>query len=76
VDNEEFGRIIRKIAEMDLAYEAMREDGTVSEAEHKAYQAERGELIQALDEESGTADVTYAEFRRAFDAGIVDGSSP
>ena len=56
---------------MDLIYDAMRDAGSVPEAEYKAYQAKRAELIQALDEEQGTTDVTYAEFRMAFDDGAA-----
>ena len=63
----EFDRIIRKIAEMDLVNEAMREAGTVSEADYKAYQANRGELIEALDEARGVTDVSYQMFRDALD---------
>jgi hypothetical protein len=69
MEREELDRIIRRIAKMDLAYDAMRETGTVSEADYKAFQASRDELIHALDEEMGTADITYGQFREAFDAG-------
>jgi hypothetical protein len=70
VERDEFDPIIRKIAEMDFAYEAMREVGGVSEADFKAHKARLAELIQAIDEERGTTDVTYEQFRDAFDAGV------
>jgi hypothetical protein len=71
VDNKEFARIIRKIVARDFAYEAMWQAGEVSEAKFKAYQAKRAELIRSLDEARGTTDVTYEEFRAAFDDGAA-----
>lgn len=64
----EFESIIRQIAAMDLGYEAMKAGG-IPKADFKAYQAERAELIEALDEARGTRDATYKEFRDAFDCG-------
>jgi hypothetical protein len=65
----DFDAIIQQIAETDLAVQAAVDAGLVPVPEAKAYEARRAELIAALDEARGTADVTYAQFRDAFDRG-------
>lgn len=61
--------VIRRMAEQDFLFDAKVEAGLVSPAEIKAYEAHRAEMIAELDRRQGTADVTYAQFRQAFDAG-------
>ena len=43
--------------------------GRIGPAEAKAYEARRSEWVARLDEIRGTADVTYEQFRAAFDRG-------
>jgi hypothetical protein len=65
----DFDAIIQRIAVADLEFQAAVDAERVSAPAIKAYEARRAELIAALDEARGTADVTYAQFRDAFDQG-------
>jgi hypothetical protein len=62
--------IIRQIARADLAYQAAVDAGLVPTPEARAYGARRAGLIAALDEARGAADLTFAQFRDAFDRGV------
>lgn len=64
----DFDAVIRGLAMADLRFEAEVTAGLHAPAEVKAYEARRAETIARLDELRGTSDVTYAEFRAAFEA--------
>lgn len=64
-----FTAAVRRLAQLDVEYEAQVAAGRISDAEVKAYHARRAEVIAELDRLGGTADVTYEQFRTALDAG-------
>lgn len=61
--------IINQLAALDWLADAANDAGLVASPERKAYLARRDELIARIDDLRGTADATYATFRRAFEAG-------
>lgn len=65
----DFEPIIWQIVVDDLVFDEKVRKGEVAPAEVKAREAHRADLIAALDDARGTADVTYAQFRKAFDEG-------
>lgn len=70
MDGRDFDTEIQAVAAEAYAYQEAYELGLVPEAKFKAYQARHAERLAELDQARGIpADVTYAEFRSAFEAG-------
>ncbi len=68
-DDRDFAAEIRRLAAQDLVFQARVAAGEIGVPEQKAGEAWKAERVARLDAARGIADVSYSQFREAFEAG-------
>ena len=67
---EEQSALVARLTQERLAFELRQIAGLTDAAEDKAFAAKQAQAISEFDERHGLSDVSYEDFRAAFDAGM------